>query len=132
MRITNQMVNDANSKYMRDSLESINKAQKQVNSQKLFDTPSEDPLAASFSLSLNSTLRTLKTFRETGVSVDTWMSASDYAFQKMNDLSMQANNLVLNALNDTIGASERLAMSSELDGMLNQAIDSANSTQDGQ
>jgi flagellar hook-associated protein 3 FlgL len=132
MRITNQMVTDANTKYMLDSLESINKAQKQVNSQKLFDTASEDPLAASFSLSLKSTLRTLKTFQDTTASVDNWMTASDYAFQQMNDISMKATNLVLNGLNDTIDATDRTTLSVEIDSMLDQALETANSTHDGQ
>jgi flagellar hook-associated protein 3 FlgL len=132
MRITNQMVTDANTKYMLDSLESINKAQKQVNSQKLFDIASEDPLAASFSLSLNSTLRTLKTFQDTTVSVGNWMNASEYAFQQMNDLSMQASNLILSGLNDTIGVEERATMAIEIDSMLSQALETANTTHDGQ
>jgi flagellar hook-associated protein 3 FlgL len=131
MRITNQMITDANAKYMSDGLESINKAQKQVNSQKLFDIASEDPLAASFSLSLKSTQQTIQTFQETTVSVDNWMNASDFGFQQMNDLSMKANNLVLGGLNDTIGASERTSMAEEINSILNQALDAANSSQDG-
>ena len=132
MRITNAMITDANAKYMKDSLESINKAQKQVNSQKLFDNPSDDPLAASFSLSLKSTLTTLTAFQTTAASADNWMGATDYAFQNLNDIALSANNLVLNGLNDTVAAPERLSMSQELDGMLSQALEAANATQDGQ
>jgi flagellar hook-associated protein 3 FlgL len=132
MRITNQMVTDANTKYMLESLENINRAQKQVNSQKLFDTPSEDPMAASFSLSLNSTLRTLKTFQGATVSANDWMNASEYAFQQMNDISMKATNLVLSGLNDTIEAADRTTMAAEIDSMLGRAVETANSTHDGQ
>jgi flagellar hook-associated protein 3 FlgL len=131
MRITNQMITDANSKYLTDSLESINKAQKQVNSQKLFDTASENPLAASFSLSLKSTQHTIQTFQDTTVSVDNWMTATDYGFQQMSDLSVKANNLVLSGMNDTVGASDRTSMAEQINGILNQALDAANSSQDG-
>ena len=132
MRITNQMIADTNNRYLMDNLERINKAQKQVNSQKLFDNASEDPLAASFSLSLKSTLHTIQTFQDTAVSVDNWMTASDYGFQQMNDLSLRANSLILSGVNDTVGASDRAGMAVEINGMLNQALDSANSSQDGQ
>ena len=132
MRITNQMISDANTKYMLEGLENVNRAQQRLNSQKLFDTPSEDPVAASFSLNLSSSLRSMKTFQEATAVVGEWMNGTDLAFQQMNDVSLRATNLVLGGLNDTIGAEERTTMAAELDSMITQALDIANSKHDGQ
>lgn len=133
MRITNRMMTDNAIQSMADNLEKMNKLQDKLSSMKQFQTASEDPVRASASLSLRSNLRTLESYMTTADSTINWMTASDSAFQQLEDLATRANTLVLRGLNDPLSGSERAStLGAEMQALLKEAVDVANTNVNGQ
>ncbi len=133
MRVTNQMMTESAIRHMSSNLEAINKLQEKVYNNKSFLRPSDNPAASSLSLKLNSSLTTLQSYQDTAANANDWMSATDYAFGQMEDTATRAINLVTSGLNDTMGADERKNdLGTELDGLIQQALETANSSEKGQ
>lgn len=133
MRVTNQMLTENAIRHMSSNLESINQLQEKVSTGKEFQVSSDAPTAASLSLKLRSNLTTLKAYQNTASLASDWMTASDYAFQEMQDVATKAINLATSGLSDTMSADERKnALGVEMDGLLKQAIDLANTNVKGQ
>jgi flagellar hook-associated protein 3 FlgL len=133
MRITNRMMVDNAIQRMSDNLEKMSKLQDKVSTGKQFQNASEDPLRASVSLGLNSHLRTLESYSETADATQNWMTASDSAFDQLEQIAVRANDLILQGLNDTLSGSERAtALGAEMQDLLNQAVEIGNTTVNGQ
>lgn len=133
MRVTNQMMINNAIGHMSDTLERLNQANERVATGKQFQTASDDPVAASVSLSLRSTLKTTEVYRSTADGADDWMSANEFAFQQMETISNRAVNLVQRGLNDTMSPEERAsALGEEMEDLLQQAMDVVNMKHNGQ
>jgi len=133
MRITNRMMVDNAIHNMSDNLEKVSKLQNKVSTGKQFQNASEDPARASVSLSLRSRLSTLESYSDTADITKDWMTASDNAFDQMQEVSVRAQNLILRGLNDSLSASERATtLATEMQGLLNQAVEVGNTSVNNQ
>jgi flagellar hook-associated protein 3 len=118
---------------MSDNLEKVSKLQNKVSTGKQFQNASEDPARASVSLSLRSRLSTLESYSDTADITKDWMTASDNAFDQMQEVSVRAQNLILRGLNDSLSASERATtLATEMQGLLNQAVEVGNTSVNNQ
>ncbi len=133
MRITNKMMMDNAVQSMSENLDKMSKLQTKISSTKDFQYASEDPARASASLSLRSNLRSLESYSATASNTQDWMTATDMAFEKLDQIAVQAQNLILGGLNDTMTDSERAnSIGSQLQTLVNQALELGNSTDNGQ
>ena len=133
MRITNLMMTENAIQNMADSREKINKLQGNLASGKQFQVPSDDPTRASASLSLRSHLETLESYTDTAEMTQSWMTASDNAFDQLEQLAVRANNLILRGLNDSLSGSERvISLDSEMQTLINEAVEIGNTSVNGQ
>lgn len=133
MRITNRMITEHAINHMSENLEQLQSLQEKVSSQKKYQTASDNPVSASMSLNLKSSLRSIEDYAETASQADNFMSANEVAFQQMENLAMRAETLILRGLNDTLGADDRLtSLAPELTGIINEAVDTVNSKHNGQ
>lgn len=133
MRVTTRMMSEHAITQMSDSLEALNRLQDKVSSGKKFQNPSDDPISASLSLNLKSSLKAMDDYKSTAALANDFMSASEVAFQQMEDLSNRVQTLVQRGLNDTLGANERAnSLAPELDTLLNEGVATANASQNGQ
>ena len=133
MRITNLMMTENAIQNMADNREKINKLQGNLASGKQFQVPSDDPTRASASLSLRSHLETLESYTDTAEMTQSWMTASDNAFDQLEQLAVRANNLILRGLNDSLSGSERaISLGSEMQTLINEAIEIGNTSVNGQ
>jgi flagellar hook-associated protein 3 FlgL len=133
MRVTNRMMIDNAIQHMTENLDRLHAAGERVASGKVFQNASDDPVAASYSLTLRSTMKTTAGYRATADMVSDWMSASDFAMQQMETIGNRAANLILRGLNDTLGEGERdAALAEEMKGLLRQAMEVANSKHNDQ
>jgi flagellar hook-associated protein 3 FlgL len=133
MRITNRMITEHAIAHMSDSLEQLHSLQEKNSTQKKFSNASDDPVAASMSLSLKSSLTSIEGYESTVGLANDWLSANEVAFEKMEELSTSANTLITRALNDTFDAQERAnAFAQDLNGIIREAVDAANYNQNGQ
>jgi flagellar hook-associated protein 3 FlgL len=129
MRITNKLMVDNAIQNMSSNLERLSKLQGKISTGKQFQAASEDPARASVSLSLRSNLRTLESFVDTAESTRNWMTATDNALDELEQIGIRATNLIQRALNDTFSGSERAtAMGTEMQDLLNQAIELGNTS----
>lgn len=133
MRITHQMMANNAIQQMSENLEKVNKLQTQVSTQKRFQVASDDPTRASTSLSLHSNLKTLESYADTAETTKNWMTATEDAFNKLDELGVQANNLLLRGINDSLSGSERYnSLGTEMQDILNQAVELGNTSVNGQ
>ena len=133
MRITNQMMTNGAIRHLQENQEAMRALQEKIASGKNFEYASDDPVNASLSLGLKSSVRTLQSYIDGNAMNSDWMNATDFAFQEMEDLANRATSLVQRGLNDTMGASERInSIAPEMDTLLQHALTIANTTHNNQ
>lgn len=133
MRITNKLMVDNAIQNMSSNLERLGKLQGKLSSMKQFQVASEDPARASVSLSLRSNLHTMESYADTAEVTKNWMTATDNALDQLEQIGIRAANLIQRALNDTFSGSERAtAMGTEMQDLLNQAIELGNTSMNDQ
>jgi flagellar hook-associated protein 3 FlgL len=114
---------------MSDNLEKLSKLQSKVSTGKQYQTASEDPARASISLSLRSRLSTLESYSDTADITKDWMTASDNAFDQMENVAVRAQNIILRGLNDSLSAPERATtLATEMQDLLYQAVEVGNTS----
>ncbi|MDR3578322.1 MAG: flagellar hook-associated protein FlgL [Anaerolineaceae bacterium] len=132
MRITNQMIANDAIQQMTSNLEALNRYQQQASTGKQFQNASDNPIAACASLSLNSSIQTIQGYMDTASHAGDWLDANDSALQQIEDAATQAINTVTTGLTDTENAGDRVNLATTIGTLTSQAVDLANSTQNGQ
>lgn len=133
MRVTNRMITENSINYMSDALEELHSLQQKNSTQKKFQLASEDPVAASLSMDLKSTLTSIEGYEKATTSANDFMTANEMAFQKVDDLATRATTLIIKGLNDAMGPEERAnAIAEDLNGIIQEAVDAANTNHNGQ
>lgn len=128
MRVTQRMMSDNMLKYLNENRERLAKVQEQIASNKQFVRASDNPSAAAASLTLRSSIEINQGYLDSSHVAMDWMSASDYAIRQMSDIGLRSKNLVLVGANDSKGPDERKVIGIELNEILKQAIDVANTS----
>jgi len=133
MRITNLMMTNNAIQNMADNLEKVSNLQSKIASNKQFQVPSDDPLRASTSLNLRSQLQTLESYADTAALSENWMTASDNAFDQLEQIAIRANDLILSGLNDTLSGSERAqTLGAEMQELIAETVEIGNTSVNGQ
>lgn len=133
MRITTRMMTENAIQNMAENLEKVSKLQEKIASTKQFQVASEDPTNASASLSLRSQLQTLNSYTDAAEMTQNWMSATDNAFDQLEQIAVRANNLILRGLNDSLSGSERaLSIAPEMQDLVDEAVEIGNTSVNGQ
>lgn len=127
MRVTNRMMIENSIRSMQDNLERLTDLRTQASSNKIFQFASDHPSAAIAALNLRSGLQANQAYLETAQSTKEWMEATEYAFSQMVDLATRALNLALSGTNDTLDETNLQASATEIDSILQQAIEVGNS-----
>lgn len=133
MRITNMMMTENAIQNMGDNLGKLSTLRGKLATEKQFQVASENPEHASNSLSLRSHLKTLEAYTNTAELTQNWMTASDNAFDQLEQIAVRANNLILRGLSDTLSGSERaLTLGTEMQTLVNEAVEVGNTSVNGQ
>jgi flagellar hook-associated protein 3 FlgL len=128
MRVTQRMIMDNAVQYMTSNLEKLQEYQEKVASGKEFQRVSDNPSGATTALNLRSTLATSQTYLDTADLTDGWMTATDDALSQILDIAKRAIDLTRQGVSDTEGDTQRETYATELNTLLDQAIDVANTT----
>ncbi|MBI3762788.1 MAG: hypothetical protein HY260_13150, partial [Chloroflexi bacterium] len=131
MRVTSRMMVENAIQHMEDNLERLAALQEKTATGKEFQAASEDPARAALSLSLRSTLQTNTAYVDTARVTADWLDANELALKQMVDIAARSQTLAKQGLPDTQGAAERLAMGREMDSLLQQAVEAANTSHRG-
>ncbi|MBI9047904.1 MAG: hypothetical protein JEZ00_00675 [Anaerolineaceae bacterium] len=126
MRVTNSIAYNMQQKNMNESLEKLYAYSIKAGTGKRFQVPSDAPTLAVESISIKSTLKSMEYYTRTAESTKEWLSATEFSLQQISDMGMRAEALVTRGLSDTMGVDERAVIAAELDGILEQAVGTAN------
>jgi flagellar hook-associated protein 3 FlgL len=127
MRITNNIAHEMQLKNMNEALDKLYQYSIKAGTGKRYQVPSDAPTIAVEAMSIKSTLKSMEYYTSTAQSSKEWMSATEFALQKISDNGSRAEALVNRGLSDTMGPDERVVIAAELDGILEQAVSMANS-----
>lgn len=131
MRITQRMMTDNAVKYMDENLQRLYKLQEKVASGKEFQRPSDNPSGVAAAFSLRSTLTATQAYLDSTAYTDSWMTTTDFSLNQMIQLATRAVNLTREGVSDTMGPDQRSAMATEVDVILQQVMNVANSNHQG-
>jgi flagellar hook-associated protein 3 FlgL len=119
-RITQGMLNQTLLYDLRNVTTKLSNSEQQLSSGYKLNQPSDDPYGASQALKLRADLAANQQYQANVQDANSWQNIADTALGDIGDSIQRARDLVLQGANDTNAASDRQAIVTEL----NQLIDS--------
>jgi len=133
MRVTNRMMAENAIQNLADNMEKVNNLQNKLALNKNFLVASDDPTRASASMSLRSNLKALDSYSEAADLAQNWMTATDSAFDRLEQLAVRANDLILRGLTDTLTGDDRAeTLGAEMQSIAKEAVEIGNTSVNGQ
>jgi flagellar hook-associated protein 3 FlgL len=107
------------------SLERQNEIQEQLSDGRVIHRPSDDPVKVIRSLKFHTDLDMNEQFTQNVKDARSWMETTDGALKGMDDIIIKVKELTIQAIAPNPTESKE-AIASEIDGLINQAVDLAN------
>ncbi|WP_425058507.1 hypothetical protein SCACP_31610 [Sporomusa carbonis] len=126
MRVTNNMITYNFLTSLNKSLQRQNEIQEQLSDGKQIHRPSDDPVRAIRSLRFNTSLIENEQYTQHLSDAMSWMENTDGAITDLNSIATRFKELTISA-DGTKPAEAYQAIAAEMDGLINQAINIANS-----
>lgn len=131
MRITNRYMANGLLNNIQNNLSKLARSQEQLATSKRILRPSDDPNILSQYLSIKATLSYNEQYHrniDDGLSV---LDMNDAAMGTLGDMLAKVKELTIQAANDTYNTEDRKATAAQIDRMIDQVVDLANSTVSG-
>ncbi|MHC4917245.1 MAG: flagellar hook-associated protein FlgL, partial [Planctomycetota bacterium] len=126
MRVTNMMLINRVLQDLFNNNERMVRLQRQIATGRVVNELSEDPMVADQVIGLEARIaRAAQYVRNAGASAS-FLSLADASMGEINDLAVDARTLAVHMANDTMSAEIRAQASSEVQQMLEEAVDLAN------
>ncbi len=132
MRVTHTTIYDASMTRLQKLVEDFNTANQQVSTGKKINRISDDPVGLSSVVGLRSNLSNLDQMTENIRTANTWLTESETALDSIEGLVEDAKILTLSMTNGTISQQELDSAAGQVQEMLGQVLDLANSQVNGQ
>jgi flagellar hook-associated protein 3 FlgL len=126
MRITQNILNQSALDGMQNNLLRLKRYQQQAVTTKRVSRPEDDPFAVEQALGFRTHLKSNETSRRNIAMSSDWLNATDKTLGDVSTLLTRAKSLALKGSNETLGVEGRNALAAEVDGMLEQAVATAN------
>lgn len=126
MRITNSLQYTSLQTNIETSLGNLNTVQRQISTGKKLTDFADDPAGASESLSLRSALADNTQYQRDADSATSYLSAADSALSSVNTLVQSARQIALQGANSSQSPDSLKALSSQVDGIIQQVTHLAN------
>lgn len=127
MRITTNMIYDRNLATMSKVSERQNTAYNQLMTGDKFTRSGEDPSGMSQKMALTKEIDLFKQYGVNGSLLENSLGHEDTVLTSLNSAMLSAQTLIQKANNSAMGAEERSAIASELEGLQKQMFDLMNS-----
>ncbi|WP_270820974.1 flagellar hook-associated protein FlgL [Aeromonas sp. QDB14] len=127
MRITTNMIYDRNLATMSKVSERQNTAYNQLMTGEKFTRAGEDPSGMSQKMALTKEIDLFKQYGVNGSLLENSLGHEDTVLTSLNNAMLSAQTLIQKANNSAMGAEERSAIASELEGLQKQMFDLMNS-----
>jgi flagellar hook-associated protein 3 FlgL len=130
MRVTTTMVSDQALAALQASLGRIANNQRKLATGRRLLVASDDPAGHAAATRLGARLAAIEQYqRQAGLAHD-GLTATGTALDTLNSVLGRAHELAINGANGTLGANDRAAIATEVNGLLEETVDLAN-TSDG-
>ncbi|MDX9703174.1 MAG: flagellar hook-associated protein FlgL [Candidatus Auribacterota bacterium] len=130
-RITNSMKVNRTLQYLSNNMNSIQKTQEQISSGKMIRVASDDPIGAIQSMTINNSLKKVAQY---GKNIDNGISFLEHTssvLTQIEDILMEIKTIAENGASDVTTSAERSAFAFQVDQMLQELIQAANSKYEG-
>lgn len=125
-RITNSMLNRNVLRQISSAGDRVSEAQEKLATGRDLNRPSDDPFRVAKAMGLQGEMDRLDLHNQSITEAAGWVDIADTAMDKMSALVLTARNLVLQAANGTYSTSERQAMATQLDGVIESIKEQGN------
>jgi flagellar hook-associated protein 3 FlgL len=126
MRVTQSMLSSNMLRNLNTSYNKMSKLQEQMNSGKLVNRPSDDPVIAVKGMGYRVDLDKNAQFQRNINEANTWTDTTDEALDQVGSVLIRVKELIINAANDTNTTEERQKISAEISQIREQLKDVAN------
>lgn len=114
MRVTQSMLSGNMLRNLSNSYSKLGKVQEQINTGKKVTRPSDDPVVAMKGISYRTELNNVEQFSRNIGEAYNWLDTTDDTFDKIGATLQRANELMVQASNDTTTPEDREKIDSEL------------------
>lgn len=132
MRVTQQMLGNNMLNHLRNNLSRIDKIENQLSTTKRINRPSDDPVGVSYAMRYRSDLTANQQYQNNTDKALSWLDYMDTVVGQSVDVIQRANELAVKAANGTNTDQSLAAIASEIDELLAQLQEVANSQFNGQ
>ena len=132
MRITNKMMTNNMMSNINKNKLGMNSLEEQYSSGKKIQRPSDDPIVTVRALKLRTNLSELSQYYEKNIpDAKSWMDVTESALTTVNDILKQVNTYCVQGSSDTLTASDRSSIVSNLDQLKQQIYQEGNTNYAG-
>ncbi|MCL5935789.1 MAG: flagellar hook-associated protein FlgL [Firmicutes bacterium] len=128
MRVTNSMIARNSVSNMQNSLSRLARTQEELATGKSMLRLSDKPENVSRLQSVKASLSYLEQYQKNVDDGLTYMELTDSSMQTLNDILSQAQELAVQGASDTYSSDEREALAEQIDRMIDEVLDLANSS----
>ncbi|MGI6405924.1 MAG: flagellar hook-associated protein FlgL [Syntrophaceticus sp.] len=127
MRVTNHMLSAKVLQNLTKSLQEFQRINNQMSSGKAVSKPSDDPVATGRILSLKSSLTAQKRYYGNMNDAENFLTTTDNALDNISESLLRVRTLMLDGGSGSVSPSDREAIASEIDQVIDQLIEIGNS-----
>ncbi|NLJ99997.1 MAG: flagellar hook-associated protein FlgL [Clostridia bacterium] len=131
MRVTNRMITSTVLKNLNSNLKRLHKMQDQMSSGKSVSKPSDDPVYVARIMRLQSMVRQQENYQANIKDAQGFVDNSESSIGTISDIMNRARELAIYGANGAITASDRQAILSEVDELIHETLEVANSSYAG-
>ncbi|NLN41114.1 MAG: flagellar hook-associated protein FlgL [Clostridiales bacterium] len=131
MRVTNSMMISQLMKNLNRNLKRIENHQYQLATGKKIVKPSQDPVGNTRSLQARTELSKIEQYIKNVEDAKAWLVEAETALDEINSLIVRAYELTVDAANDSKTPEDRQAIAKEIDQLMKQLLEAANSSYAG-
>jgi flagellar hook-associated protein 3 FlgL len=130
MRITSSTLTNNFLSNLNKNAEELSKLQTQLSSGSQIEKPSDDPVAVSKIMYLNTAIERNEQYESNIDDAVSWNTMTDVSLENIGDILQSVREITVQAANDTYSDSDRQALADSVDQMIEQIVQDANTMYD--
>lgn len=131
MRVTNQMIGNALKQHIQNNLIRLSRTQEQMSTGKTILRPSDSPTDISHLMAVKAQREINKQYAQNIDDGLAYLYTADAALGTVGEMLAEANELAVQAANGTLTGDDMKAIGEQIDKMIDQMVDVANTTAGG-
>src|SRR5699024_3641068 len=126
MRVSQDMISNNMLRNISNSYSHLNKYMNQLTTGKKITRPSDDPVIAMKGMNYRAQLSNINQYERNIGEVNNWLDSADEAMSEVTLIMHQINDLTLQAKNGTYDGDDRANIAKEVDQLVDQLVNLAN------